>query len=106
MTEHDEDGYRGEAVLVLDGTEYAVEVDLRGHFQPIDGFYRWYGRIKADDRIAEIAGGKKKAAEIRIPEGSASGEISDPDPWGRYRIMGTSTPPFHVPTSLAELEDA
>ncbi|SDZ38827.1 protein of unknown function [Amycolatopsis xylanica] len=106
MSEHDEDGYSGAAVLVLDGAEYAVEVELRGHFQPIDGFYRWYGRIKADDRIAEIAGGKKKPAEIRIPEGSAFGEISDPDPWGRYRIMGTSTPPFHVPTSLAELEDA
>ncbi|WP_370946848.1 DUF4873 domain-containing protein [Amycolatopsis sp. cg5] len=106
MSEHDEDGYRGAAVLVLDGTEYEVEVELRGHFQPIDGFYRWYGRIKADDRIAEVAGGKKMSAEIRIPDGSASGEISDPDPWGRYRIMGSSTPPFHVPTSLAELEDA
>ncbi|MFD9895503.1 DUF4873 domain-containing protein [Amycolatopsis sp. NPDC059027] len=103
MSEHDEDGYNGEATLVVDGTELAVKVDLRGYFQPIDGYYRWYGRIAADEKLTELAGGKKKTVEIRAGERSASGEISDPDPWGRYRIMGTSTPPFHVPTSLAEL---
>ncbi|MFE0028781.1 DUF4873 domain-containing protein [Amycolatopsis sp. NPDC059021] len=103
MSEHDEDGYAGEATLVVDGTELAVKVDLRGYFQPIDGYYRWYGRIATDEKLTALAGGKKKAVEIRAGEHTASGEISDPDPWGRYRIMGTSTPPFHVPTSLAEL---
>ncbi|GAA4549303.1 DUF4873 domain-containing protein [Amycolatopsis samaneae] len=103
MSEHDEDGYRGDATLVVDGTELAVRVDLRGYFQPIDGYYRWYGRITADEKLTELAGGKKKAVEIRAGEHSASGEISDPDPWGRYRIMGTSTPPFAVPTTLEEL---
>jgi hypothetical protein len=103
MGEHDEDGYTGPATLVVEGTEIAVEVDLRGHFQPIDGYYRWYGRITADDQVAAIAAGKKTAAEIRTPTHSARGELSDPDPWGRYRVMGTSTPPFHVPTSLEEV---
>jgi hypothetical protein len=103
MSEHDEDGYTGPATLVVEGTEIAVEVDLRGHFQPIDGYYRWYGRITANARVAAISGGKKTAAEIRTPTHSAQGEISDPDPWGRYRIVGASTPPFHVPVSLEEV---
>jgi hypothetical protein len=103
--EHDdEDGYTGSATLLVEETELVVDVRLRGHFQPIDGYYRWYGRIAANTRLDEIAGGRRKPAEIRTPSGSAKGEISDPDPWGRYRIMGTSTPPFHVPTSLEELE--
>lgn len=103
MSEHDEDGYAGDAVLVIDGTEIAVQVELRGYFQPIDGYYRWYGRVAIDDQVSAAAGGKKIAVEIRAGEYTAKGELSDPDPWGRYRIMGTSTPPFHVPTTLEEL---
>jgi hypothetical protein len=104
VSEHDEDGYIGPATLVLDGTELTVEVTLRGHFQPIDGYYRWYGRIAADEQLAKLADGKKRPVELRTPDGTAQGEISDPDPWDRYRVTGTSTPPFHVPTSLDELE--
>ena len=103
MSEHDEDGYRGEATLVVDGTELTVQVDLRGYFQPIDGYYRWYGRVAVNDELTALAGGRKKAVEVRAGEHTASGEVSDPDPWGRYRLMGTSTPPFHVPTTLEEL---
>ncbi|MFC4004300.1 DUF4873 domain-containing protein [Prauserella oleivorans] len=103
--EHDEDGYTGAATLVVDDTELEVEVELRGHFQPIDGYYHWYGRIRQSERLSGLAGGRKRKVEIRTPHGTAAGEISDPDPWDRYRIMGTSTPPFAVPTSLEELEE-
>jgi len=98
----DEDGYSGPATVVIDGTEVAVEVELRGHFQPIDGYYRWYGRIAANAELERLCAGRKRQGEIRTPQGSANGEVSDPDPWGRYRILGTSTPPFPVPTALAE----
>lgn len=100
------DGYTGDAILVVDGIEVPVQVELRGHFQPIDGYYRWYGRIAVDDRVSAVSGGRKKAAEIRTPDGSAKGELSDPDTWGRYRITGISTPPFPVPASLDELQQA
>ncbi|GHF77467.1 hypothetical protein FHX82_005977 [Amycolatopsis bartoniae] len=103
MSADDEDGYTGPATLVVDGAEFEVRVELRGHFQPIDGYYRWYGRISADPALDELLGGRKKPAEIRTPEGTARGEVSDPDPWGRYRLLGTSTPPFRVPTTLADL---
>jgi hypothetical protein len=103
MSEHDEDGYSGEATLVVDGTELTVQVDLRGYFQPIDGYYRWYGRVAVNDELTALAGGRKKAVEVRAGDYRAPGEVSDPDPWGRYRLMGTSTPPFHVPTTLEEL---
>ncbi|WP_236795857.1 DUF4873 domain-containing protein [Amycolatopsis sp. GM8] len=98
----DDEGYTGPATLVVAGQEFDVEVDLRGHFQPIDGYYRWYGRIARDERLHELAGGRKQPAEIRTPDGFASGELSDPDPWGRYRLLGVSTPPFAVATALAE----
>ncbi|RBM11215.1 DUF4873 domain-containing protein [Prauserella sp. PE36] len=97
---HEEDGYTGPAKLLVEEAELDIEVELRGHFQPIDGYYHWYGRVKVNERLSALAGGKKKKVEIRTPEGTAQGEISDPDPWGRYRIMGTSTPPFTVPTTL------
>ena len=100
----DEDGYRGPAMLIIGEQELPVEVELRGHFQPIDGRYRWYGRVRANAELSTLLGGRKRAAVLRTPVGQAQGELSDPDPWDRYRIMGASTPPFPVPKTLAELE--
>ena len=34
------------------------------------------------------------------PQGEAVGELSDVYPWGRYRVAGTSTPPFAVLTEV------
>ncbi|MBB4686051.1 DUF4873 domain-containing protein [Amycolatopsis jiangsuensis] len=106
MSEHDEDGYHGPATLLVGDAQLPVEVELRGHFQPIDGYYHWYGRIAVDAALTEHVGGRKKSCEIRVGELTATGEVSDPDPWGRYRITGTSTPPFTVPKTLAEVEAA
>ncbi|MDD7967591.1 DUF4873 domain-containing protein [Actinomycetospora lemnae] len=94
--EHDEDGHRGPATLVVDGTSYAVDVTLVGHFEPLDGRYHWYGRVAAHDELHAALGGKKHAARVTTPAGTADGELSDVDPWGRYRLAGTSTPPFAV----------
>ena len=84
----DEDGYDRPATLVVDERELAVDVDLRGHFQPIDGRYHWYGRLRANTELDELVGGRKRTAVLRTPEGEADGEVSDPDPWRRYRITG------------------
>ncbi|SDC99137.1 DUF4873 domain-containing protein [Actinokineospora iranica] len=97
---HEEDGYQGPATLLVGEHEFAVTVELRGHFQPIDGYYRWYGRIAADPALSELLGGRKTQATLRTPGAEATGELSDPDPWDRYRIMGTSTPPFVIQTTL------
>jgi hypothetical protein len=99
----DEDGYKGEATLVLDGAELPVTVTLRGTFEPVDGRYHWYGRIKQNAAVTEFAAGRKAVALLRTPHGAAEGVLSDPDTWGRYRITGTSRPPFEVPVSLADL---
>lgn len=103
MSVADEDGYRGPATLVVNERELAVEVDLRGRFEPIDGRYRWYGRVRPSAEVSALVGGRKRTALLRTPVGEATGELSDPDPWDRYRIMGASTPPFIVPTTLDEL---
>jgi hypothetical protein len=100
----DDDGYTGPATLVVDEREVAVEVDLRGHFQPIDGRYHWYGRLRANSELDELVGGRKRTALLRTDEGEATGEVSDPDPWQRYRITGISKPPFTVPVALADVE--
>ncbi|MBW4719318.1 DUF4873 domain-containing protein [Saccharothrix obliqua] len=92
-----EDGYTGPAVLVFDRREVPVEVDLRGHFQPIDGRYHWYGRIGANDEVGELVAGGARTALLRTPGGSATGALADLDPWRRYRVTGTGTPPYAIP---------
>lgn len=91
---HDEEGYSGEATLVFEQAEVAVQVDLRGYFQPIDGRYHWYGRVKQDDRVTELVEAGARTAVLRTPEGEATGTLTDPDLWGRYRVGGISMPPF------------
>ncbi|MGH3495323.1 MAG: DUF4873 domain-containing protein, partial [Sciscionella sp.] len=102
--DEDEHDYQGAADLTIGEKTLQVEVTLRGHFQPIDGLFRWYGRIAAQPELDALLGGKKAAAAISTPQGSARGELSDPDPWGRYRIMGTSRPPFFVPRTPEEAQ--
>ena len=95
-------GYTGPATLVVADREVRVDVDLRGHFQPIDGRYHWYGRLAASDELDELVGGRKRTAVLRTGDGEATGEVSDPDPWRRYRITGVSTPPFRTETEPAD----
>ncbi|MBP2476533.1 hypothetical protein JOF53_005405 [Crossiella equi] len=94
MSEHDEDGYQGPATLLLDGEELAVEVTLRGYFEPVDGRYHWYGRIAVHEELTGRVGQKRPSVTLRTPDGEAEGGLSDPDPWGRYRVTGLGKPPF------------
>lgn len=100
----EEEGYDGPATLLVDESEVDVTVQLRGYFEPIDGFYHWYGRVGANETLSKLLRGKHKPAVLRTPAGEAPGQLSDPDTWGRYRIAGTSRPPFAVATSLDDLE--
>ncbi len=95
----DEDGYRGPASLRLASAEadpFEIEVTLRGHFEPLDGRYHWYARVAVHAGLESALGGNKGTGLLTTPYGEAVGELSDVDPWGRYRIVGTSTPPFAV----------
>ena len=92
----DEDGYIGPATLQVGDATLAVEVTLRGVFQPIDGLFHWYGRVAANDQLHDLAGGSRTPAILSTPDGQAAGDLSDPDTWGRYRLMGTGKPPFEV----------
>ncbi|MGH3730369.1 MAG: DUF4873 domain-containing protein [Micromonosporaceae bacterium] len=96
----DEDGYSGAATLRIADVELDVDVTLRGHFQPIDGRYHWYGRVAVNDVLDAVAPDRKTTVTIRTPEGEADGELADPDTWGRYRVTGTSTPPFAIDEPL------
>ena len=91
--------YAGAAVVstssTSDGVEAGVEVEvtLRGQFEPLDGRFHWYGRIRADDALAALARAGDTVV-VTTPHGSAAGRLPDLDPWGRSRIAGTGRPPF------------
>ena len=96
----DEDGYTGPARLTLGSQQFEVQVEVRGVFQPIDGRYHWYGRIASHDGLSARLGPGKTPGTLTTPEGSAPCEVGDPDLWLRYRVSGSSTPPFAVATAL------
>ena len=96
--EHGDEGYTGDAVLVDGERQVEVRATLRGHFQPIDGRYHWYGRLDADQAVTDLVEGGRKELLLRTPEGEATATLSDPDPWQRYRVTGTSRPPFAIET--------
>ena len=99
MSEHDEEGFTGSATLVFGEEEVAIEVELRGYFQPIDGRYHWYGRIKTNEQVTARVEAGARSALLRTPTGEAEGGLTDPDPWGRYRVGGISTPPYKIEES-------
>src|SRR5262252_4023406 len=53
------DGYEGTAVVEVGGSRFDVQVRWRGHFQPIDGRYHWYGRISANEVLDGVLGSGK-----------------------------------------------
>jgi hypothetical protein len=87
--------YVGTAEVLADDTTEPIVVDvhLRGHVEPIDGRFHWYGRIAAYDELASRHRPGTTVA-LRTPHGFAAGKIADVDPWGRFRITGLGTPPF------------
>ena len=91
---NEEEGYAGPATLIVDGSELAVTVELRGQFEPIDGRYHWYGRVTENAQVTALVEKGAREAVLRTPQGRATGTLTDPDPWGRYRVGGVSTPPF------------
>jgi hypothetical protein len=101
--QHDLD-YSGQATLVCRGREIPVEVTIKGYFQPLNGLYTWYGRISKNDELAALLEGKRTMAVFTTPEGRAECVVGDVDFWGRYRVYGKSRPPYHVPTTLEEVE--
>ena len=74
------------------------EADLRGGFQPLDGQFHWYGRVRSDSLTeATRPGGPLRAGtqvRVRTSYGESAARLSDPDPWGRFRVSGTGRPPF------------
>ncbi len=90
MSTHElEESYDGPARI--GGTE--VTVRLRGHFEPIDGHFHWWGRVAADEALAS-AHTSGASVTLVTPHGEATGRLSDVDPWGRFRVSGTGRPPF------------
>ena len=85
--------YAGPATVSVGDSAVDVDVLLRGHFEPLDGRFHWYGRIGAGAGLADHARAGDTVT-LTTPHGTAAGRLSDVDPWGRFRISGTGRPPF------------
>lgn len=90
----DGDGYAGPAELRLGGRTFSVRAELRGYFEPIDGRYHWYGRLARHTELQAAMTAGRASAVLSTPEGTARCEVTDPDPWWRYRVAGVGSPPF------------
>jgi hypothetical protein len=99
-----DDGYDGPAELVADDAAVPVQVTLRGHFEPISGKYRWYGRVAASAQVTELVGSGARSVVLRTPHGEVATSLTDVDPWGRPRVEGFGAAPFPVVTSLADTD--
>ncbi len=98
----DEDGYEGPAELIDGDTAVAVQVKLAGHFDPISGSYRWYGRVGASPEVAVLAQNGGRKVLLRTPFAQVETALSDVDPWGRPRVEGFGATPFEVLDHLLE----
>ena len=107
MTDHpiehvDDDGYTGAAELLIGAEVVAVDVVLRGHFDPISGRYSWYGRVAASPAVASLVEGGARAVQLRTPHATVETSLSDVDPWGRPRVEGFGAAPFPVLTDVPD----
>ncbi|EFV11658.1 DUF4873 domain-containing protein [Segniliparus rugosus] len=101
-TREAEAGYAGPAQIVLKGEPISVSVDLRGHQDPSDGTFRWYGRIDKNARVAELKAAGAVELTIQIAGGEAvSARLAEEDAFGNFRVVGAGVPPYGKP--VAEL---
>jgi hypothetical protein len=97
--------YRGRAVVTIHGRDIEVDVELKGRREPIDGVFRWFGRISENTALIEMVGDAPRIrVRIRTLHSARDAWIGDLDPWNRLRVTGKSTPPFEVPTALSAEE--
>lgn len=97
-----EDGYDGPAELIVGDQVVAVNLKLRGHFDPISGKYNWYGRVAAGPEVAALVEGGARKVRLRTPHAEVDTALSDVDPWGRPRVEGFGATPFEVLDALPD----
>ena len=88
-----DDGYDGPAEVLKGDAVTPVQVRLSGHFDPISGSYRWYGRVAAAPEVTALG---TRPVALRTPPATVATVLKDVDPWGRPRVEGFGSPPFAV----------
>jgi cation diffusion facilitator CzcD-associated flavoprotein CzcO len=90
--------YHGAATLLSRSTKVAVDVHLAGHLEPIDGSYRWFGRIAKNEGVTSLFRAGQRDVTIRIAGArDAAGRLVELDSWGGARVVGTGLPPYLLP---------
>lgn len=98
MSEEHEDGYRGPAVLTVDGRDVPVTVVLDARHEPQDGRLHWFGRLtlerEAEPALLTALTSSSGRLELSTAGARSEARIGDQDPWGRYRVTGVGRPPY------------
>ena len=97
-------GAEGAAPAATASVPVEVEAHLAGHFSPLNGDYRWRGRLSPSEAITAAFRDGVRTVLIRTPDGfEGNGVLDDPNLWGGHPVRGAGTPPFAVP--LIEIDD-
>lgn len=107
----DDDGYRGPAILLVDGRDVPVTVILDARHEPQDGKVHWFGRLTLpadpdpEPGLLSALTAANGSLEVCTDGGRSAARIGDLDPWGRYRVTGVGRPPYTVYEPDLELDD-
>ncbi|GAA3726773.1 DUF4873 domain-containing protein [Salinactinospora qingdaonensis] len=93
-----EEEYRGAVTVTAGDRTIEVRAHLAGHFDPLNGHYRWVGRLSPAAEITTAFEAGHTDVLVRTPEGhTARATLSAPNVWGGHGLAGTGRPPFPVP---------
>jgi hypothetical protein len=92
VSEHDDEGFEGAAVLADGPAEHPVRAVLGARFDPLAGRVVWYGRLEGAP--ADLSGGTD--VRLRTPHGEATARLTERDLWGHWHVRGETAPPFPV----------
>jgi hypothetical protein len=90
--DHDDEGFEGTAVLVVDGAEHPVRAVLGARFDPLAGRVVWYGRVEGGPE--DLCGALE--VRLRTPHGEGVARVTEQDLWGHWHVRSETAPPFAV----------
>ncbi|GAA3288450.1 DUF4873 domain-containing protein [Dactylosporangium vinaceum] len=77
------------ATLVADGRSYAVELEVSGRSEPVDGRFRWSARMTAGPEVTALL----RCGRRDVTIGGVPARLVELNPWGGIRVTGSGPLP-------------
>lgn len=102
--DEEEEEYNGPVTLVVNGAELTAHAHIAGNFDPLNGSYRWVGRLSPSTEVTEAFQAGSTSVTVRTPEGhEGAGKLGDANLWGGHPVSGSGPPPYPLPEVDPEL---